>query len=152
LSDADLGRIIGYLRTLPVQDGPALPDTKPHILGRVGLALGKFRTVTQLVSSSPQPPAAATSDAERGRYLARIVCGHCHGTDLRGASNLEFTSPPLEVVGGYSLREFATLLRTGQALGQRELKVMSSAARTSLALLSDDEIAALYSYLQSLPR
>jgi len=151
LSDRDLGDIIAYLRTLPASDGPPLPATQARLLGRVGFALGKFRPVTQLVSSSPSPPVAGAPSDERGRYLARIVCGHCHGTDLRGSSNPEFTSPPLQVVRGYNLQEFATLLRTGQALGQRELKIMSPVARRSLSLLGDDEIASLYAYLHALP-
>ena len=151
MSDADLGGIIAYLRTLPVTNGTPLPATQPRVLGRVGLALGKFRPVTQMVSSSPLPPPAGTPSAEHGRYLARIVCGHCHGTDLRGSSNADFTSPTLQVVRGYSLQELATLLRTGQALGRRELKVMSPVARRCLWLLRDDEIAALYEYLHALP-
>jgi cytochrome c553 len=151
MNDADLGRIIAYLRSLPVEQTETLPATRAHLLGRVGFTLGKFRPVTQLVSSSPLPPPAAAQVDERGRYLARIVCGHCHGTDLRGASNPEFTSPPLQAVRGYNLQEFTTLVRTGQAMGRRELKIMRPVARRCLALMTEDEIAALYRYLHALP-
>jgi len=151
MNDADLGRIVAYLRSLPVEPARSLPATQVHLLGRVGLALGQYRPVARLVAESPVPPVARTPTAEHGRYLARIVCGSCHGTDLRGSSNADFTSTSLQVVRGYDLQEFTTLLRSGQALGRRELKVMSPTARHRLSLLADDEIAALYEYLRALP-
>ena len=151
LTDADLGRIIAYLRSLPPDTVKALPQPRYHFLGRLGLALGKFHPTTQLVAKSPVPPPSDDPRAEHGRYVARIVCAHCHGTDLHGDSNPDFTSTPLQVVRGYSPQDFTALLRTGVALGGRELKVMSPVARRNLSLLTDDEIDALYRYLHSLP-
>jgi hypothetical protein len=46
---------------------------------------------------------------------------------------------------------FAQLMRTGVALGGRNLRVMSAMARDNLSHLTDSETAALYSYLHSLP-
>ena len=151
LSDTDFGRIVAYLRSLPAPAKATLPELQVRLLGRVGLALGQYHLATWLVAHAPGPPAASSGATERGRYIARIVCGHCHGTDLRGSSNPDFTSPPLQVVRGYDLGTFKQLLRTGVALGDRELKVMSPAARHNLSHLTDDEIAALYEYLHTLP-
>jgi cytochrome c553 len=151
MTDADLGRIIAYLRTLPVPAGETPAGTEVRLLGRVGFALGKFRLATQMLAEPREPPAGTDATTTHGRYLARIVCGHCHGRDLRGQSNPEFTSPPLQVVRGYGADDFTRLLRTGAALGDRELKMMSPAARHNLSHLTDDEIAALYAYLHTLP-
>jgi len=72
-------------------------------------------------------------------------------TSLRGDSNPEFTSPSLQLVSAYSLESFAQLMRAGVALGGRNLKTMSRWARQHLSHLTDSEIAALYSYLHSMP-
>ena len=42
------------------------------------------------------------------------------------------------------------LLRTGTALGNRQLGLMSEVAQRSLSKLSDEEIADLYVYLRAL--
>jgi mono/diheme cytochrome c family protein len=95
LTDADLGRIIAYLRSLPPDTGKALPQPQYHFLGRLGLALGKFHPTTQLVAKSPVPPPSDDPRAEHGRYVARIVCAHCHGTDLHGKDQSKgWAAPP----------------------------------------------------------
>jgi mono/diheme cytochrome c family protein len=119
-------------------------------LGRLGVVLGKFETAAQLIASTVPLPAAKNQEAELGRYLARTVCAECHGTSLRGAVNPDFTSPDLRVVGAYSPEAFARLLRTGVALGDRQLGVMSERARNNLSQLTGSEISALYSYLHAL--
>ena len=54
------------------------------------------------------------------------------------------------MVSAYSPEAFARLVRTGRALGDRELGMMSRWARSNLSHLTDDEIAALYTYLSSM--
>jgi cytochrome c553 len=150
MTDADLGRIIAFLKSLPPVPGPAA-----HIeigpLGRLGVALGKFRTAAQLISLSVPPPSATSQEAELGRYLARTVCAECHGTSLHGDVTPEFTSPDLRVVAAYDPESFTRLLRSGVALGGRQLGMMSEQARNNLAQLTDWEISTLYSYLHNLP-
>lgn len=150
MTDADLGRIIAFLRSLPAAPGPG-PSISVGPLGRLGLAVGKFKTVAQLIADAVPPPGAKNDEAQRGRYLARTVCAQCHGTDLRGSSNPEFSSPDLRIVAAYSPEAFAELMRTGVALGGRKLGVMSTWARKNLSFLTDAEIAALYSYLHAIP-
>lgn len=150
MTDADLGRIIAFLRSLPAAPGPG-PSISVGPLGRLGLAVGKFKTVAQLIADAVPPPDAKNDEAQRGRYLARTVCAQCHGTDLRGSSNPEFSSPDLRIVAAYSPEAFAELMRTGVALGGRKLGVMSTWARKNLSFLTDAEIAALYSYLHAIP-
>lgn len=150
LNDADLGRIIGYLKSLPAAEGPE-PDIRLRLLGRLGLVLGKYRTTAQIIAATSAPPDTAEPQAAAGRYLARTLCGHCHGPDLRGSSNPAFTAPALQIVMAYPAEAFRQFMRSGVALGGRELRVMSGVAREQLHDLTDDEIAALYAYLHAIP-
>lgn len=151
MTDADLGRIIAFLKSLPPAPGPGR-EVSVGPLGRIGLVAGKFKTVAQLIADTVPPPTAANQQAEFGRYLARTVCAACHGTSLRGAENPDFASPDLHVVAAYSPEAFARLVRTGVPIGDdRKLGVMASQARNNLSQLTDSEIAALYSYLHAMP-
>lgn len=150
MTDADLGRIIAFLRSLPPVSGPE-PIIAPGPLGRLGLVTGQFKTTVQLIAESVPTPAATSQEAELGRYLALTVCAECHGTSLHGASNPDFTSSDLRVVAAYSPEAFTRLLRTGIALGDRQLRTMSPYAAKYLSQLSDAEISALYRYLHVLP-
>ena len=149
LTDADLVRIIAFLKSLPAANGPGA-NVSIGPLGRIGVAAGKFKTTAQLIAETVPPPDAAGEDAVFGRYLARTICAQCHGTSLRGDSNPDFTSPSLEIVAAYSPESFVQLLRTGVALGGRNLATMSPWSRTHLTYLTDAEIAALYSYLRAM--
>ncbi|HYM29431.1 MAG TPA: c-type cytochrome [Steroidobacteraceae bacterium] len=149
LTDSDLGHILAFLKSLPPAAGPA-PSISLGPVARLGFATGKFKTAAQLISSAVPPPEAAGDEAARGRYLARSTCSECHGADLRGDSNPDFTSPNLQVVAAYTPAAFTQLLRTGVPLGARTLPTMGMAARENLAHLTDAEIAALYTYLHGL--
>ena len=81
----------------------------------------------------------------------RTICAQCHGTNLLGDSNPDFTSPSLQIVAAYSEPAFTELLRTGVPLSGRRLIEMSGWARNNLSQLTDPEIAALYSYLHFMP-
>ena len=150
LTDEDLGRIVAFLKSLPAVEGPG-PSVSLGPLGRVGLAVGQFKLVAQLLAETVPPPEATNEQAAYGRHLARTICAQCHGTALRGDSNPAFTSPTLQVAAAYSPEEFAQLLRTGVPLGGRKLGEMGTWARNNLSHLTDGEIAALYSYLHSMP-
>lgn len=148
LTDADLGRILAFLKSLPAVDGPG-PSVSPGPVGRIGVAVGKFRTAPQLIAEAAAPPKVTSEEAAFGRYLARTICAECHGGDLRGASNPDFASPDLAVVTAYSPDAFAQLLRSGVPLGGQTLRVMGPRARENLSYLTDAEITALYGYLHA---
>jgi mono/diheme cytochrome c family protein len=150
LTDQDLGRIIAFLKSLPAVDGPG-PSVSLGPIARIGVAVGKFNTVAGLIAATVPPPEATSEEATHGRYLARTTCPQCHGTSLRGDSNPDFTSPDLRIVASYSAESFAQLMRTGVAPGGRNLPTMGPWARQHLSYLTDAEIAALYSYLHSMP-
>ncbi len=149
LTDGDVGRIVAFLRTLPLVDGPGASVSLGPI-GRLGVAAGKFRTAQQLIQTDPAPAAARTALGERGRYLALSICSECHGPDLSGHETPDFVAPALGVVAAYSLDEFRQLMRTGEAIGGRELGLMRVRAQRGLSHLTDGEIEALYEYLRGL--
>lgn len=149
LTDGDLGRIIAFLKSLPAASGLE-PSVSIGPFGRVGLAVGRFKVEAQFIAEAIPPPEATSEEAANGRYLARTICAHCHGTDLRGVS-VPNPSPNLQVVAAYSPEAFTQLMRTGVALGGRNLETMSPWARKLLSQLTDAEIAALYSYLHTMP-
>lgn len=150
LTDEDLGRIIAFLKSLPAVEGPGA-TVAPGPLGRIGIATGQFKPVGELIAETVPPPEATNEEAKYGRYLARTTCVGCHGTSLRGASNPDFTAPSLQIAAAYTPEQFAQLMRAGVALGGRKLETMSPWARQHLSHLTDSEIAALYSYLHTLP-
>jgi mono/diheme cytochrome c family protein len=150
LDDADLGRIIAAMKSLPETAGM---DRSVSLgpLGRIALGLSQLKTSAQMIADSVPPPEASGEQAARGRYLARTLCAECHAPTLRGETNPSFTSPTLQTTVAYSLEAFTRLLRTGVALGDRDLAFMGPWARANLSSLKDQEIAALYSYLHALP-
>src|SRR5262249_15960021 len=141
LTDSDLGHIIAYLKSLPPAPGPA-PSISLGPLGRFGFAIGQFKTAAQLIATAEPPPEVAGDERAFGRYLARSTCSECHGSNLRGDSNPDFTSPGLQVVAAYTPEAFKELLRTGMPLGGRTLRTMGPTARSNLSQLTDVEIAA----------
>ena len=159
LSDADLGRLIAFLRTVPPVDGPGYELTV-WPLGRMGLATGKFNPVAAAIDHAAvgggATGALATADGRTplrnpkvvGGYVARTSCAECHGVDLRGDPSIG--APNLAVVAGYSEADFTALLRTGVASGGRELGMMSAAARQRFVHLTAAEVLGLYLYLRAL--
>jgi cytochrome c553 len=150
LTDADLGRMMAFLKSLPPSEGPG-PNIAPGPLGRLGLVTGKLKTVAQLIAEAEPPPEAPNEQAKFGRYLARTTCAQCHGTALKGESTPDFVAPDLRIAAAYSLEQFTDLIRTGEGIGGRKLDTMGPWARRNLSQLNDMEIAALYSYLHALP-
>ena len=156
ISDADLGALIAYLRSVPVT-GPETPPNSYRLLGRLGVMLGQFKTSVAAFDTTQervgQDPAWAT--ARRGEYLARMICTECHGLRLTGdpaAAGGGVATPSLSGALAYSLEEFTTLLRTGTPREPgKQLGLMGETARGSLTWLTNEEIAAIYEYLKALP-
>jgi mono/diheme cytochrome c family protein len=148
LSDRDLGRLIAYLRTVPVTIEGETEKTEVRIVGRVLVAKGDFKPAAAAIPLLP----AAVKDADdaigRGRYLAMNFCSECHGQSLEGFAPIH--APPLEVVKGYSLEQFTRLMKEGMPVGDRELKLMGPTSRARFASFTPDEIAAVHTFLSTL--
>jgi len=157
LSDADTAAIIAHIKSLPASaNKPEALEIRP--LGRVLYALDKFPLLpAETIDHSPRqrlaPAAAAT--AEYGKYLAQ-TCSGCHGENFAG-QHVPGTPPEFPdaanltqaALKNWSLNDFQTALRTGKRPDGRELdKFMPWPA---MSKMTDDEIAALWLYLSSLP-
>ena len=152
LSDADLGVMIAYLRTVPRVDHE-LPSRVIGPMGRLGLVLGKFHVEPAVIDhATPHVAAAPTGDRlAYGRYLALTSCTECHGSDLKGAPPDGGPSGPnLAVVSAYSDSAFRVFFRTGNALGNRRLAFMSEVAEGRFSHFTDDEVASLLAFLKTL--
>jgi mono/diheme cytochrome c family protein len=148
LSDRDLGALIAWLRTVPPRDNP-LPDSRVGPLGRLLLLQGEVETSpTEVAALGLRMPAPDRADEIAwGRYLATTSCSECHGQHFEGEAGF---TPPLAVAAGYDEAQFRHFMQTGEALGGRELRLMSEVARDRFSLFTDEEIQALHAYLRSL--
>ncbi len=148
LSDADLARIIAFVRSVPSAEGTK-EQTDIRLMGRMIIATGNFRTgpVRAAGIASADIAVDPMDPASRGRYLVMNACSECHGQDLSGRE--EAHSPSLAVVKSYSPEDFAKLLREGTALGGRRTELMSPTAVARFAALTPDEVSAMYEFLQS---
>src|SRR5688572_15764784 len=85
ISDQDLGALIAYIRSLPV-DEHALPANSYRLMGRFGITIGQFKTAVASFDTTQKrvgdDPAWATT--RTGEYLARMQCTECHGPRLTG--------------------------------------------------------------------
>jgi cytochrome c553 len=145
LSDADLARIIAWVRTVPSAEG-ITGKTEIRPLGRFVVAMGEFKSGAAGVKSADIDQESA-QPASRGRYLVMNACTECHGQDLGGDAQAH--SPPLTVVKGYPPEAFAKLMHEGTALGGRTLELMSSTAISRFSSFTPDEVSAIYAFLKS---
>ena len=147
--DQTVADIIAFVRAAPDSER-ALPEKAYGPLARWNF----FRGIWRLMPDQFDHAAARIGDTphveglDHGRYLATLACGECHGLDQNGDPNGGV--PNLTVAKAYSLEEFATLMRTGVAKGNRTIRtMMAGAAKRRFAAFTDDEIAALKAFLDA---
>ena len=157
LSDADLGAVIAYLKTLPPVDNE-LPESSLRLLGRVFLLLGlPFLVAGEIDHTASRPPEPQPGiTPEYGKYLGRS-CLFCHGDELSGESDLEdqFEIRPPNItrggrLGSWSEADFVKALRTGVTPRGHELDSEEMPWK-SVGRLMDDELSAIWVYLNSVP-
>ena len=149
LDDQDLGRLIGYLRTIPATPEGVQEKSEVRIIGRALIAAGNFKPSALAIETLP--PAEKSFDVSdpvsHGRYLTMSSCTECHGQNLEGFEPIQ--APPLAVVKGYSSEAFAKLLHEGIPPGDHDLRLMGPTARARFSNFTAEEVAAVYAYLQS---
>jgi len=157
MSDADVRDVIAYVRSVPAVDDA----TPPRTLGPVARALIAFHKLpveSDLIdlqaAHNAVTPIGVTVD--HGRYLARVGgCMDCHGANLAGGHYKGSPSDPAgtnitpAAIGMWSQGDFARTLRTGRDPSGHVLDRFMP--WTSLGQLDDDELAALWTYLRSVP-
>lgn len=159
LADADVAAIVAYLRTLPPVDH-VIPDPTLKPLGLVLTVLNALPTFpAELVDHTlvPTAPAAGVT-TEYGEYLVSVAgCSGCHGAGLAGgvvpgsgpdappAPNLT----PSGELGQWTAEMFVTTLRTGVRPSGTPLA--GDMPWREYGQMTDDELAAVFMYLQTLP-
>jgi mono/diheme cytochrome c family protein len=91
---------------------------------------------------------------EYGEYIAQIAaCRECHGNDLAGGTNQGAPIGPNLTPGGafaaYREEDFLTVFHTGVTPGGRTLS--EEMPWMNYGKMTDDELKALFMYLQSVP-
>lgn len=156
--DADLGLIIAYLKSLPSEDNE-LSSTRVGPLGRILTLLeSEFIPARVIDPDAPSPSVPERGvTLEYGAYMA-FVCAVCHGDSLSGGS-VPFDEPdsppppnltPAGELQAWSEADFINTMRTGVTPFGRPLDV-EFMPWDDIGLLTDDELKAIWMYLQSLP-
>ncbi len=151
----DLAALVSYLKTLPVR---GVKHPEPTIGPKLAedIARGDFKDSEQFVAvMKGQAPPDLGPEYAYARFILRATCAECHGMDLRGSTEQLMDAPArpdLRIVGAYSAEDFSDLMKTGKAIGGRDLKLMSGVARWRYSRFTDRELDAVYSYLVELAR
>lgn len=152
LRDADVADLYAYLRSQPVESVD-LPEPRLPWEIRWQIARGNDNAIAGFLALVPPLRRAADPDPRiaRGEYIAMTTCNECHGFGLRADSPFpDESAPDLIVVAGYDEATFTHLMRTGKAIGDRELPMMSGVARDRFAHFTDQEVGDLYVFLSDL--
>lgn len=159
LSDKDLGAVIAYVKSVPPVD-KVWPEHTLAFPIRAMVAAGQIDPLPAEVidHTAPRPVSPEPGvTVEYGKYMA-LSCIGCHGEGLSGgkipgappdfpeALNL---TPGGELVG-WSEADFIQTLRTGVTPSGRELR-QEYMPWNILGQMTDDELKALWLYLQSVP-
>lgn len=158
LGDDDLGALIAYLKQLPPVDRQEA-GTSLGPLGRALVLMGEVPLAAERIDhDGPRPAAPAPGvTVEYGAYLAKSCMG-CHGLDYAGgpikgappdwppAANL--TPHPEDGLGTWSEADFVRALREGRRPDGSEIDAIMPRA---MGQLTDEELEALWMFLESLP-
>lgn len=158
-SDADLGGLIAYVKSVP----PVDRETRPRSLApfaKVLYSLGAFGNLLYAETIEhdvrpPAPPVGVTVDY--GEYLGNANgCPSCHGPQLNGAQPSEPGAPfapnltPGGELIGWSEGDFINALRTGVTPSGH--KMTDAMPWEGLGKMTDDELKTVWLYLQSQPK
>lgn len=155
LTDADLGALVAYIRSLPATEGaPALVEL-PQV-PRLAYGFGVMRDAAAKIDHTLPPETAVPEGLtlEHGRYVAN-ACRGCHGLTLAGGpipgAPPEWPPAPA-LVGGTSIiasrypdaASFARMFKRGQRPNGTTVQVMPF---ESLRQMNETDVAALHLYL-----
>ena len=154
-NDSDLGAVIAYVKSMPPVDQET---PKPSIgpIARILSVLTPFPLVpARMIDREAQRPApvAIGVTKEYGEYLLKTGgCTSCHNSHLSGGNAIQgvkVANLTPAGIGKWSEADFTKALRTGVRPDGRILSAVMPWPYTKF--LTDDEIKAMWMYLQSLP-
>jgi mono/diheme cytochrome c family protein len=147
MTDRDLGAIYSFISAFPEQPAQDLGRTSVYPFARLFLALGEFKLPPEEIDDHPWDEGRLSDPLAHGAYLVSNACSECHGLDGEGSEGF---APPLVIAKAYDREAFRRLMATGVGIDEnRDLGLMSLVAQNRFAYLNDDEVDALYAYLQS---
>lgn len=159
LSDGDLAAIVAWVRSRPAVD-TAPPRVRVGPVGRALFVAGKLPMLHAERIDHARPAGmsvAPGATAEYGKYVAAVGCQGCHGPALAGgpiaggapdwppAPNLT----PAGALKTWTAADFTRLLRTGRRPDGSPVGTVMPIRLTSR--MTDEEIAALWMYLKTVP-
>jgi mono/diheme cytochrome c family protein len=152
LSDEDIQAVIAYLRSQPAVANET--QTPPDQFNPLALLLIGGGVIPEgeppITESIVMPPKGPT--VEFGKYILSYQdCVLCHGADLAGGKpgQLAPVGPNMSVVKGWTQEQFIATLRTGVDPGGHALN--SQMPWRNIGRMDDEELAAVYAYITSLP-
>ena len=178
MSDEDLGAVIAYLRSdAPMMQPSEVAHPAPAYLNsfmvKALLKFGIFKPLTY--DGQPKSAPSMTDQVAYGRYLATDLfeCSTCHSAsfetldmitpenspnfmgggnpvpdhDFNIVTSANITPSKEHGIGNWSKEQFATAVRTGQRPNGAILKPNMP----RFAVLNDQEIDAIWAYLQTVP-
>jgi len=162
LSDEDLGVVVAYIETAPPVDN-VLPLSNVSFVGRIVMTLVPEITFipAELIPHTAEQPASPKVGVtpEYGEYLT-YSCKVCHGLTMSGGKIPGFPAnwpPAPNLTQGYGSAlpawdedGFIITLRTGKTPGGVQLR-SEYMPWASYKYMYDDELRAVWVYLQSLP-
>ena len=159
MSDKDLGEVLAYIKTMPPIDRKT-NGARFTPLANVMFGLGMFGKLPAESIDHSRPPATPTEGvtADYGDYLVAINdCRACHGVQMAGGKHPD---PTVKVIvpnltpggdlAGWTADQFITAMRTGFTPDNRPLSP-ELMPWDVYKLSTDDELKAMFLYLQSLP-
>jgi mono/diheme cytochrome c family protein len=153
LTDADLGAVISYIKSLPPTDN-VLPGTQPGPVGNFFILTDPLSLTAGLIDhDAPRPPDVQPGvTVEYGEYLA-ISCSTCHGENMQGG---EFEGAGGNLTMGGNLADwteadFINTVRTQITPEGHQIDPEMAPVFDRIDQMSDDELKAIWLYLNSLP-
>ncbi|MDQ3250523.1 MAG: cytochrome c, partial [Chloroflexota bacterium] len=154
-SDADLGALIAYVKSVPPVDRE-WPARSVAFLPKMLVGAGLFPVAAVTLDHAARPAAAAPGlTAEYGNYLTQIAgCRECHGEQFQGLTGENGPPPgpnltPASELAGWTDEHFKTLMRTGMTSGGRQ--VSEDMPWQVYKGMTDEELQAIWLTLQALP-
>lgn len=153
LSDRDLSAIITYLRRQSPVDH-TVPARQLTALAYLMLGLHVIETSHQLPVTLPAPDVPEAMSVAYGGYLTPYLgCKDCHGPDLRGGHKGQFSPVGPDLVAlasAHDLGAFTLALRAGVSARDGHALDPVDMPFPVYSRLTDTEVGAIYTYLQSL--
>ncbi len=156
MTDTDVAQLIAYMKSIPPVDS-VLPRTTlwpiAHVLHAVNVNIVDAEVIPHAERPGEVPPAVTVA---YGSYLG-TPCRVCHGPTLGGAKTPDPDSPPGPnlragtAASTWSEAQFIATIRTGTTPDGRHLRPEFMPWK-SFALMSDDELRALWLYMKSQQR